>query len=539
MGLWVIAKAIKPAMEYAHQLNIMNMAGMKQKEIANAVGAAWKNTSTVLTTTATGNLRTILDLKNILGNISEATMVMPFVTKAQAVLSASKEGKLSANANDFAFSMVKALDMIGAVRNPAEFKMQSEMMEKSIIAFQGRIAPEMYKQVFQYARQARFGLGNEFKYEILPSLILEASTTGGGGGGGSRGVGPALAAMYRWTNQGYVNKLSVPELRSLGLMLPGAMLKTTTSGTTIGPMKDATLAHENPFRWVNEDVVPAIYKKYGNISDQQMIEHLGLLSRGNQLAGWLLTEMFYKRKNFLRDQAIIKGTMSTEEAYKSALSSDPTTAMAALTNQWTNFKTALTMGAAPVIVPTLIKLSEGFNLLGNTLRNHPYVANSLVAISTGLAGTLLIGGSVLLLSAGFKGLGILMDVVTLSKLPALTTALGKGGLLGGLLALIPIAYLLSEKFLHIGEWFWEKTHNPDGTPKSIFGKNSDLGGIEIETVRPGGNRGQALNNHIVLKVNEQVLGKTVAKSIATEADRPPTGTSFVDYLMTPQPVGVY
>src|SRR5580692_3874792 len=47
-GFKLLEGAVKPAAEYAHQLNIMNMAGMKQAEIADAVGAAWKNSSEVL-----------------------------------------------------------------------------------------------------------------------------------------------------------------------------------------------------------------------------------------------------------------------------------------------------------------------------------------------------------------------------------------------------------------------------------------------------------------------------------------------------------
>src|ERR1700733_3480817 len=60
-GFKLIEATVKPAAEYAHQLNIMNMAGMKQVEIADAVGAAWKNSRDVLTTTATQNLKSLLD----------------------------------------------------------------------------------------------------------------------------------------------------------------------------------------------------------------------------------------------------------------------------------------------------------------------------------------------------------------------------------------------------------------------------------------------------------------------------------------------
>ena len=40
-GLGLIGKALNAGKEYAHQLNVMNIAGMKQVEIATAAGDAW------------------------------------------------------------------------------------------------------------------------------------------------------------------------------------------------------------------------------------------------------------------------------------------------------------------------------------------------------------------------------------------------------------------------------------------------------------------------------------------------------------------
>jgi hypothetical protein len=77
MGLLAIKDTLKPANEYVHQLNIMNMAGLKQAEIAESIRAAWENTSKVMTTTATGNLKAILDLRNITGSLQEAKALPP------------------------------------------------------------------------------------------------------------------------------------------------------------------------------------------------------------------------------------------------------------------------------------------------------------------------------------------------------------------------------------------------------------------------------------------------------------------------------
>jgi len=279
VGLRAFRGLTDAAREYAHQVNIMNMAGLGQVEIAQGVSAAWKNTGDVITSSATNNLKMLLDLRNVLGSMEFAQRELPVVSRIQAVLASSSESSIRKIASDnFAFTMAKALDVIGAAKDPATFQAQAEQMSKVITAFQGRVTPTMFQSVFAYARQAKYGLDTEFLYQILPTLMLEYAQGGAhSSGGGSRGVGPGIAAFSRLVLQGYVNRKAVPELEELGLLSPGAeermkggkrggrttevfetsaggrtvlherALKTTTPGTTIEPMKGHELAARNPF----------------------------------------------------------------------------------------------------------------------------------------------------------------------------------------------------------------------------------------------------------------------------------------------------
>ena len=297
MGLAIIGKMLRPAEEYVHQLNVMNMAGMKQKEIAEAVADAWKLAGENLTTTATGNLKAILDLRNVTGSLEHATALLPMMQRMQTILAASSESRVRGSAGDLSFTAMKALDIRGAVTDPTTLTRQADLMTRVILGTQGRVTPQQFQQVFWYARQGKFALSDDFAYKILPTLMLEAATKQGGGGG-SRGVGPMIGALYRFTNQGYVNKLSIPELQKLGLMT-GAPMWTSTRGTMVAPLKQSDLAGRDPFTWVNEVVVPAIRRKYGqNVSDDFIGKEINLLTRGNQLAGSVLNEFFRKRKVF-------------------------------------------------------------------------------------------------------------------------------------------------------------------------------------------------------------------------------------------------
>lgn len=552
LGLGIIAKMVKPATEYAHQLNIMNMAGLKQKELADAIGDAWKNTGTVITTTATENLRSLLDLRNVLGNMDEARMALPVVSRIQAVLASSSEGQISGNSKDLAYSMAKALDIIGAAQNKQSFERQAEMMSKVIIATQGRVTPEAFKSTFQYARQARYRLSDEFKYEILPSLIQE-NAAGGGGGGGSRGVGPMLAAFYRMTNQGFINKKSLPELQSLGLVSSRTALKTTTEGTTVGAMTGADLAASNPFAWVQTVLMPALRRKYGNMSKDQMMAHVGELTRGNQLAASLIGEFAYKPVNFQRDQANIRGTMSTADAYKAALGHDPNLAMKALSSQWENFKVSFTMGVVPVLVPALIKLSKWFMALGDWARAHPTLAKSLAIGFTALFGALALGGVVAVATAGFKALGLAL---------AFSAVGGVGGIIGMAKALPLVAAglgIVSATVLSIAAGLaaagfagWKvggfiSDHLSDGAKNSIgrgvaktlafFGNDEAQAAVDAEDkyIRSRKQAGAGKQGDIYM--DGRKVGEIVSGHQSKAAAKPQAGASRFDGRMTPAHVG--
>ena len=449
-GLKIFDKALKPAEEYASTLNRLKMAGWSQVEIAGAVSDAWKNTHKVITSTANQNLSSLLDLKNILGNLDEARQALPIVTRVQAVLQSSSEGRISGNAKDLAYSMTKALDVIGAAKNMDDFDRQAGMMTKAIIATQGRVTPEAFKSVFQYARQAKFQLSDAYKYTILPTLIQE-NASGGGGGGGSRGVGPMQAAFYRWAIQGYINKKSLPELASLGLVNANTAVKTTTQGTTVGAMKDADLAASNPFEWAQKVLVPAIYAKYGqNITQAQLLTHINQVMRGNQLAAAMMAEFAAKPQNFIRDAANIQRTMDRNDAYKAAISNDPKIAGEALSAQWENFKTATLMSVVPVLIPALIKMTDWLTQFTDWARKNQTTVKYLALGFAGLSASLAFGGALMLVRVGFHGLGLLLGGGGMLRAIGSLASRFSGLLLSGITKLPMVLGFIGNAFIWLG-----------------------------------------------------------------------------------------
>lgn len=563
-GIGLIAHAIRPAEEYARQLNIMNVAGMKQAEIADAISSSWKLASQNITTTATGNLKAILDLRNITGSLQEAQEFLPIMQRMSVVLAASKEGTISSRAGDLAFSAMKALDIRGAVNDPARLKLQADLMTRVIEGTQGRVTPEQFQSVFQYARQAKFSLSNDFAYKILPTLMLEAASSGGAGGG-SRGVGPGLAALYRLTNQGYVNRQSLPLLAEMGLLGKGKILNTTTPGTVVAPLTGANLAASNPYEWTNQVVLPRVldYLKRHHMaaSDENILHMLNMVSRGNQLAGSLLGEFYVKRANFARDQRLLEGVMSPDEAYQAAMTRDPATAHRALAAAWTNLQTSATVSLVPIIIPALTSLAKTLNDVGEMARAYPTMTKAIVGGTAALAGAMAVGGPLItgiaLTRFAFGGLGGTAATLPL-KLAGVTTALG---VLAGAAATFAVAYgagsLLNDAInarlteqnggrpTTLGSLYYDRMHNADGSFRwqGIFSTetaaeaDARLERQRIQTVRPGGQQTPMMINNTIVMPNGRVLAEIVTEQRAEAWRRPVTGAGRFDGRVLPAPVG--
>ena len=481
MGLGVLAKMIKPAEEYARQLNTMNTAGLKHKEMADAIGTAWKTTGAVITTTASENLRSLMDLRNVMGNMEKARMALPVIARVQAVLAASSEGQIAGNAKELAYSMAKELAIGGAAKSPEMFARQAELMAKVIIATHGRVTPEALNRVF--ARQAKFGLGNEYRYEILPSLIRDRAFSGGGG---------------------------------------------------TGAMKAAELAKANPFAWVQEALVPAIENQYGkNLTRDQLMPHILEIARDNQLAAKLIMEFAFKPNDFLRDQASVRGTMSTADAYKAAISGDLNTAEEALGAQWINFKTALMLSVVPVLIPALNKISSGLQDFARWTRENQPLVKNLVTGFAALAGTLAFGGVVVAVTAGLSGLGTVLGLI---NWPVIAFTAGIVGIYFALKKLSDWIGSADNWFAKGLRWLENGSTAPVGVNQgrdlNWFMKDP----LGIDPIAP------ARANYVQVNAVYNIDGRKIAEHVSTHQARslagPQTGTSFIDTLMGPPPVGI-
>lgn len=463
-GLSLIEKTIPAARDYAHQIQQMNVAGMKQVEIAKAVKAAWGAASEVPTSGATENLKAIRELRMVFGDTQHAITNMPTVQKLQAILQNTSNGH-GGNLADQAYTVAKALEMRGATLSPQMFNQQSDMMTKAVIASGGKVTPQDFLNNIIYGRRAAYGWDNTFTYSILPTLIQEMK---GGGSGGARGPGNALMSAYAAVVGGVVPQKSLKVWSDLGLIDRSKVEWTKAGemkGVRPGGITGADIFQANPYAWAQQVLVPAMQRK--GITDPAQIRQTMQYLFPNRTAS-IMDQMVTQAWKFQRDQRLINGAQGLS-AYATLAKRDPFMAQQAMEAQWTNVKTQLGLVVLPMLIQGTIKLTAGLTALSNAMQKHPTLTKALVGGFVALSAAMAFGGTVILLSAAFGAISLAMPVV----------AAGVSGLvavLGGALGAISLPIIATVAGIAaVGAALWQVVKHWDTTKGVVDNIKTELG----------------------------------------------------------------
>lgn len=405
-GLTMLEKTVPAAREYAHQLQQMNVAGMKQVEIAKAIKAAWGSAAEVPTSSATDNLKAIRELRMVFGDTQHAIANVATVQKLQAILQNTSNGH-GGNLADQAYTVAKALEMRGATLTPGTFNLQSDLMTKAVIASGGKVTPQDFLSNITYGRRAAYGWDNTFTYSILPTLIQEMK---GGGSGGGRGPGNALMSAYAAVVGGTIPQKSLKVWNSLGLIDKSKVEWTKAGemkGVRPGGITGADLFQANPYAWAQQILTPAM-QRAGQTTPEAMRQTLQYLFP-NRTAS-IMDQMVMQPWKFQRDQKLIQGAQGLG-AYDSLVKRDPFMAQMAMEAQWANVKTQLGLAVLPMLIQGTIKLTAGLRGLSDWMQAHPNLTKGLVIGFAALSAAMTFGGTVLLLSAAFGAIGLAMPVI--------------------------------------------------------------------------------------------------------------------------------
>lgn len=404
-GLFELSKAGE---KYTHQLEQMKLAGMSLAEQKEAIFAANRVSSEVRTTTPTENLQSIRELRGALNSAGaspaqatrEAVEHLAEVQKAQAVMASS----LGESHKSDVYEMVKALEDIGATKDPARFDRLLDGMVRSSITFGGKLTGKDFFQTLKYTRGAGSGYSDEFIEYYLPTLMQELKTGKGSGSGG--GAGNPLASFFQNIVGGNISNKAAQEWARLHLIDPGKIIRTKTGnikGIKTGGFYGVEEAIQNPYFYVRDHLMPAL--KAANITSPEAIKeelaHLFTNRVSQQMASLLM--MIQKMDG---DRKLTEATMHMDPAFAEAIRRDPVLTNKALTEQWDRIKTDIGKSITPTVTEATFQFARGLAKVAEIIERHPVATKYVIEIVAAVAGLVTVMGTLAIVAAGLGALGI-------------------------------------------------------------------------------------------------------------------------------------
>lgn len=412
-GLNAIAKTLPAAKEYVHQLAQMNIAGMQHAEIQKSIAAAWSTTRGVPTTTASGNLQSIRDLRATLGTTDEAVNFLPTAAKMAYILANTKGGK-NVNPETQVAAAGRALDIRNATTDPTRLAREADLMTKAIVGSGGQLTAVDFNTTLRLARSVGKGWNEDFTYRVLPSLMQELKSGNGSGSGGGPAAG--LVSASQAIVAGRLTNRSLQEFMRLGLIDPEKVLRTTTGnvkGVSKGGVVGSDLFQSNPYAWAQTILLPAM--RSAGINDPKAMRASLEYLFGNRTAAGVMSTLLLENRQIQRDRGMFMSAKGLG-SYESLMKNDPVAAEAAARAQWTNTMTVLGLEVLPLVTSATLKFVKGLQELTAWMRRHPALTKTLVLGFAALSASMAFGGTLMLLVGGVKALRLSLAVLGVGKL---------------------------------------------------------------------------------------------------------------------------
>ena len=527
-----LAAAVGPAKEYAHQINMAQekLANLdparRQLEMAQMTAAAWKTASEVITSTPTGNMKAVQELRMVLGSTELAAKVLPQAMRLEGLLANALHGEGGVKVKDVAFTALKGLELRGATATPELMAEEMQLVARAVIASNGRFDPAMFLQSIKYLKGGgRVTYSRDFMYGIMPTLAQEM--------GGSQ-VATALTSMERAVVDGRIDKKAMPEWVKYGF----GTVTGVTGETARIKAKNADLMQVSPelyAQWMEQSLIDQ-----GVTEPNQRRAIFGKMF-SNRNAGSVTTTLATQSGRLQKDFDLTKQAAGLE-AYNTLIKTDPYMADAAATAQWEKLKTAIGIVLVPPLTQAILGFANGLNTLGNWFKAHPNITKGLVYGLTALSGALMFSGAIWTLKAAFWGLklvfggqgllgvlGVAKGAGLLGRVGSLATALGPLGLVAALVAAVgAVIYFRKEIRGLLTENISKPIDNAapwigDGLmgARDWLSQGDSLSGLPPRKAGGG-------STHVTVNIDGQTAWKALAPHQEKAMSKPSSGTSFFD-----------
>lgn len=534
MGLMTLKPAIDAASEY--EKTFARFKTLNLGDHVNAEADKFARGTKTMAVSSSDLMETLRESVGMFGNIEAAKRMAPMLAElnaANSVLFGEKGQKLDERAIR---AVMRFNDMRGLTDTPEQFMRGLNLAQRMITGSGGALKFTDLEAMAKRGGAAFKGLSDE-GIMTLATLAQEQ--------GGSM-TGTALMSLYQNWIAGRTTKKTMAALSNAGLAELGMVTHGTVGGKAYKTMQiknivDEKMLRENPGLWLMTYGVEAAKKK-GAKTDSEIIAFMNnLISNrtGSNMAANFTTQQFQA----MRDLALVKNAKGVEGTIAEAHKTLPMK-LFAFQKQWNTLLTELGLTVLPMANAALTRLIPAVRWIGEAIQRHPATVKGLAVAFTGLAGAMAIGGSVMVLAQGLKGLNLVFTALRgVAGVPSVTGALkGLIGVLNGPAGLCVAAAAaglaigtLIKSFIDmkIRDWTGDK-HATLGT-KLFDWFNPSYGKVNgVDYIKRGDKYVQVQST---VNLDGKKVGEAVTKHQVGVASKPQTGGFAYDTRMGLVPVG--
>ncbi|KAA0121004.1 hypothetical protein CIW48_26215 [Methylobacterium sp. P1-11] len=376
------ADALRAGSRLQHETVALQNAGRTPHELEEIAKASERTVRAVPTATFEENLKVVNETVSAFGSLEHALEHLTFMQKASAAVHAAAGGKITDSAGEMGNKLARFAEERGSAGDGHRFERETEGLIRAMVFSGGNFNPHEAINFAQQAKSSLRGYDEEFLTTIMPSIVGTMK--------GER-AGTAANAFNNVINGKVNDKKQAEEWMRYGLLDKSQVIMKAGHATAwrSGAVKGTTLAHQNPLKWMETVVLPALKAKGVNVDDDEELSKVFATMFRQNTSNFFANEIGLKsfRARLHKDADLQKQVGSLDEIYHRNLTQDPTEGVKAFKAGIEDLMAAATN---PLMLPAaagLKTLAEGLQSLALMAKDHPYLAAGAggAAVAGGLA----------------------------------------------------------------------------------------------------------------------------------------------------------
>lgn len=368
------------------------MAGLGLGSDLTRQAASYSAGLNVFGSSKADNLGLMTDALSVFGDLSDAKMVLPMLSKmkfANSALFGSEQGQQN---EDAFMNMLKVIELRGGTKDQTEFNRQANMIQQVINATGGKVGSDEWRDAISTGGIAVKGMTDQAFYYGMEPLIQEM--------GGHR-VGTALMSAYNNLYQGHTTKRAADNLDRLGLIGDPSKVKYDKVGQVSylnpGALKDSPLFKTDPYQWMKTVLLPTL-AAHGVTSKDQILDTIGSIF-SNRTAANLFATMFLQQSQIDKREKLNAGAQNIDQMNDQAQNT-PTGKELNAEARLADLKLRLGTDILPTYTKALELATGALERLNSFTAKHPVLAKDMMLGIAGVGASLLVLGPALLVAGG-------------------------------------------------------------------------------------------------------------------------------------------